>query len=451
MVAAKLILENGFTLSGECAGAETSVSGEIGELNISQSYFSLNVEKFISKTVFQTGMVGYVESLTDPSYHRQILTLTYPLIGNYGVPPNDSHAVDENGILKFLESDKVWASALVVDKICEQPSHWNSVESLSNFLRKHNVPILYNIDTRKLTKIIRENGTMKGKIIVANDDPEKLPFIDINQLNLVDEVSTKIPKHYGEKEWEKILVVDCGMKNNQIRCLLRREVQVTIIPWNTDFCKMDFDGLFLSNGPGDPQTCSVLIDNLKKFMARNTKRKPIMGICLGNQVLASAAGASTYKLKYGNRGHNQPCTHEDTGRCFITSQNHGFAVDPNTLSSDWAPLFTNANDNTNEGIIHHSFPYFSVQFHPEHTAGPADLELLFDVFVSAVKDFKANQNKKEADRKEINIRHRINELFRHDSLRREQLLAKPKPKKVILLGSGGLQIGQAGEFDYSGS
>lgn len=418
------MLENGTRFTGTSVGATKSIAGEV---------------------VFQTGMVGYVESLTDPSYHRQLLVLTYPLVGNYGVPDfGDKDATHH--IPKLIESDRIWASALIVDRMCENYSHWAAGLSLQQWLQQSGVAAIAGIDTRQLTKIIREKGTMLAKIVVEGDDESKTPFVDIDRLNLVDEVSTKSVKAFTTATHApKVLLVDCGAKNNQLRCLLNRNLNVTVVPWNHDFSNESFDGLFLSNGPGDPVTCRRLIENLRKFLAQDrASTVPVMGVCLGNQILASAVGAKTYKLKYGNRGHNQPCVHADTGRCFLTSQNHGFAVDSETLPHDWKVLFANANDQTNEGIVHRTKPHFSVQFHPEHTAGPADLENLFDVFVQSIEDYK----KKIYD---YPINDRINTALGYDPIRRLKLLNKLKPKKVIVLGSGGLQIGQAGEFDYSGS
>ncbi|CAJ0919077.1 unnamed protein product, partial [Mesorhabditis belari] len=412
---ATLYLDDGSKFQGHIFGATKSTVGEI---------------------VFQTGMVGYVESLTDPSYAKQLLTLTYPLIGNYGVP--DPSKKDEFGLPKGFESDRIWPAALIVDRICPEgeESHWESFSSLSTWLRKNGVPGLAGIDIRQLTKKIREQGTMKAKIVIETDDAEKFDYIDINAENLVTEVSRKEPSIFGTGQL-KVLAVDCGLKNNQIRCLAKRGVIVKVVPWDHPIDEeQDYDGLFLSNGPGDPEKCSILVNRIAKIIEKG--EKPIFGICLGHQLLARATGATTYKLRYGNRGHNQPCTHQGTGRCYITSQNHGFAVDEKTLSADWRPLFVNENDQTNEGIVHKTKPMFSVQFHPEHTAGPTDCEFLFDIFIDSVKAAKGGRlicvDEVITSTLTYSTDYKVNEQ-----------------KKVLVLGSGGLTIGQAGEFDYSGA
>ncbi|KAF6204420.1 hypothetical protein GE061_002761 [Apolygus lucorum] len=410
-----LYLDDGTVLEGYSFGAEVPVDGEV---------------------VFQTGMVGYPESLTDPSYHAQILVLTYPLIGNYGVP---SDAKDQHELLKYFESHKVWAAALVVGEICDTPSHWQQSGTLSDWLKQNNVPGIAGVDTRKLTKKIREKGSILGKVMQTRPPSiSSLTFNDPNRRNLVAEVSTKISKVYNPSGVLKICVIDCGMKYNQLRCFLYRGARVEVVPWNAPLNPSSFDGLFLSNGPGDPSLCGETIANIKTAL---TWSKPVFGICLGHQLMSIAAGCKTFKMKYGNRGHNQPCVHSTTNRCFMTSQNHGFAVDAESLPEGWSPLFTNANDHTNEGIVHDTLPYFSVQFHPEHCAGPQDLEILFDVYLSAVIEHKNTGSCK-------NLRERINEALTFKGPDPKML---PKPSKVLILGSGGLSIGQAGEFDYSGS
>ena len=245
-------------------------------------------------------------------------------------------------------------------------------------MKENKTPGLYDIDTRALTKIIREKGAMLGKIIIDEEDVE---LIDPNVENLVDQVSIKEKQVYGNGKY-RILLIDCGVKNNIIRHLLKRDTTIIRVPWDYDFSNEEYDGLFISNGPGDPKRCDITINNLGKAFE---KEDPIFGICLGNQLMALASGADTYKLKYGHRSHNQPVLLADSNQAYITSQNHGFAVDNNSLSSEWKPLFTNLNDNTNEGFIHKNKPFFSTQFHPEASSGPTDTEFLFDKFMDLVK------------------------------------------------------------------
>ncbi|XP_035213402.1 CAD protein-like [Stegodyphus dumicola] len=426
-----LVLDDGTTYKGTIFGAKKAVSGEI---------------------VFQTGMVGYPESLTDPSYHAQILVLTYPLIGNYGITAEE---VDEYGIQKRFESDRVWAAGLVVGELSERYSHWSASESLNDWLERNGVPGIQGIDTRDLTKRIRskKNGCL-GKIITEDTPPSSIAFIDPNLRNLVAEVSTKEVKVYNAKGSPKVLFVDCGMKYNQLRCLVQRGACVHVVPWDHSLDLSGFDGLFLSNGPGNPDMCQETIKNIKKLLING--EKPIFGICLGHQLLSLASGASAYKMEYGNRGHNQPCIFLDTKRCCITSQNHGFAIDSKTLSKDWLPLFTNANDHSNEGIFHKTLPFFSIQFHPEHCAGPQDLEFLFDIFIEMMLDHKKKtKGPRIDDRMKQHLKKQSGLTYGCESfpLGDQQVDTKDpiKKKKVIILGSGGLSIGQAGEFDYSGS
>lgn len=347
----QLLLDDGSVFHGKSFGYEKATAGEV---------------------VFNTAMTGYPESLTDPSYSGQLMVLTYPLVGNYGVPPRTFEA---NGLATFMESEKIHAEAIIVSDYSFEYSHWNAVESLGSWLKDEKLAGIYGIDTRELTKLLREKGSMKGKIVF--DAADEIDFVDPNLINQVDIVSCKEVITYGNGS-KKVVLVDCGVKHNIIRCLLKRDVTVIRVPWNYDFTNMEYDGLFISNGPGDPDTCEAAVINIRKAMERNT---PICGICMGNQLLAKAGGASIYKLKYGHRSHNQPVRMVGTERCFITSQNHGYAVDNSTLGSDWEPLFINMNDGTNEGIKHKTKPYFSAQFHPEACSGPTDTEFLFDKFV----------------------------------------------------------------------
>lgn len=349
-----LVLDDGTKFHGKSFGYEKPVAGEV---------------------VFNTAMTGYPESLTDPSYAGQLMTLTYPLVGNYGVPP---FTIEENGLATFMESDRIYASAIIVSDYIDSYSHWNAVESLADWLRREHVPGITGIDTRELTKVLREHGVMMGKIIF-DDDPDNVPAARYEGVNYVAQVSCKEIIRYNKGAGKKVVLVDCGVKHNIIRCLLRRGVEVIRVPWDYDFNELEFDGLFLANGPGDPDTCNAAVDNIRRFISGSDK--PCMGICMGNQLLSKAAGASIYKLKYGHRSHNQPVRMVGSDKCFITSQNHGYAVDSNTLPADWEPYFVNMNDGSNEGVRHKSKPWFSAQFHPEACSGPVDTEFLFDDFV----------------------------------------------------------------------
>ena len=353
----KLVLEDGSTFSGYSFGYKKSVSGEV---------------------VFNTAMTGYPESLTDPSYKGQILALTYPIIGNYGVPGN----LTEDSMYKFFESYALHISGLIISDYTDDYSHWNANKSLGTWLQECSIPGMYGIDTRELTKILREEGTMLGKIIYADQDVD---LFDPNLVNLVEQVSIREKKIFGSGKY-RILLIDCGVKYNIIRNLLQRDTTVVLVPWDYDFGAEEYDGLFISNGPGDPKQCIATISNLRKALQKET---PIYGICLGNQLLALAAGADTYKLKYGHRSHNQPVLLKDSNKAYITSQNHGFAIDNATLPAEWEVLFLNLNDQTNEGMQHKTKPFFSTQFHPEASSGPKDTEFLFDQFIELVTRHKA--------------------------------------------------------------
>lgn len=353
-----LVLSDGTEFKGKSFGYEQPIAGEV---------------------VFNTAMMGYPESLTDPSYAGQLLTMTYPLVGNYGVPP---FTIESNGLPTFMESDKIYASALIVADYSEQYSHWNATESLADWLKREKVPGITGIDTRELTKVLREHGVMMGKILF-DDEPNNIPEANYEGVNFVDKVSTKQIIKYNEGAGKKVLLVDCGVKANIIRELIEREVEVIRVPWNYDYTNLEFDGLFLANGPGDPNMCADAVEIIRKQM--NLSSKPICGICMGNQLLAKAAGADIYKLKYGHRGHNQPVRLVGTEKCYITSQNHVYAVNAKTLDADWEELFVNMNDGSNEGIKHKSKPWFSSQFHPEACSGPVDTEWMFDKFIENLK------------------------------------------------------------------
>ncbi len=345
----KLILEDGSEFIGESFGKEKSTAGEI---------------------VFSTGMVGYPESLTDPSYLGQILVLTYPIIGNYGVPER-----------KYWESNGIKVSGLIVSNYIDAPSHFLSRQTLSSWLKKENIPALEVIDTRLLTQKIRVEGTMLGKIIFNKN----INFYNPDREHLVAKVSTKKILEQGDGK-KTVLLIDCGAKENIARCFIKRGIKVITIPWDFDpfepsnlhskDVKLIFDAIVISNGPGNPKMAGKTIETIKKAI---NKRVPILGVCLGNQILALAAGGDTKKLKFGHRSQNQPCILKETNRCFITTQNHGFAV--NKIPKGFNPWFTNANDGTNEGIIHKTLPFMSVQFHPEASPGPTDTEWIFDYFL----------------------------------------------------------------------
>ncbi|MDP3973301.1 MAG: glutamine-hydrolyzing carbamoyl-phosphate synthase small subunit [Candidatus Daviesbacteria bacterium] len=351
----KLILSDGTTMVGESFGATLSTSGEV---------------------VFNTGMVGYPESFTDPSYFGQILVLTYPLVGNYGVPKKD-----------FWESKKIQVKGLIVQNYINNPSHFESEKTLGQWLKEEGIPALQGVDTRKLTIKLREHGVMLGRIVISHQ-LSAIRQYDPNSENVLPMVSTEKIEVYGRGN-KNIVLIDCGVKENILRSLVKRKVRVTRVPWNFNPLKfmdsrirgndrVDFDGVVVSNGPGDPKQAGETIKNVKEVLRKGI---PIFGICLGSQILALAAGGDTYKLKFGHRGQNQPVQDVTNKKAIITSQNHGFAVDMKSMSSEWVEWFVNLNDGTNEGIRHKSKPFLAVQFHPEASPGPVDAGYLFDEFL----------------------------------------------------------------------
>lgn len=341
----KLIFKDKSEYEGKSFGAEKSISGEV---------------------VFATGMVGYPESLTDPSFRGQILVFTYSIVGNYGIPEK-----------KFWESGKIQVAGIIVCNYNAKPSHHQSKQSLGQWLKKEGVPALEVKDTRGLTLKLRTQGSTLGKIIINNKDVE---FSDPNQRNLVAEVSCKKPVVYGKGK-KTIAVIDCGAKNNIQKRLVAKGLKVVVVPWNFNPLKLKqkIHAVLISNGPGDPIKAIETIENVKLLMK---KKIPTLGICLGNQILALANGGTTYKLKFGHRGQNQPCVMEGTKQCVLTTQNHGFAV--GKIPKGFKQWFYNANDKTNEGIIHKSLPIMSVQFHPEATPGPIDADWIFDYFIKRI-------------------------------------------------------------------
>jgi len=367
---ATFTIRNGPIFHGTSFGARSTVSGE---------------------AVFTTSLVGYPESLTDPSYRGQILVFTQPLIGNYGVP---SGVRDEHGLLKYFESPNIQAVGVVVADAAEKYSHWTAVESLSEWCAREGVPAVTGVDTRAIVTYLREQGSSLARITIGDeyDQDQDEDFIDPEQINLVRKVSTKAPFHVSAPSpTAHVAVIDCGVKENILRSLVSRGASATCFPFDYPIHKVahHFDGVFISNGPGDPTHCQDTVYSLRKLM--ETSQIPIFGICLGHQLVALATGARTIKLKYGNRAHNIPALDLTTGKCHITSQNHGYAVDVTTLPKGWKPYFVNLNDNSNEGLIHETRPIFSTQFHPEAKGGPLDSAYLFDMYLENVHKYKESQ------------------------------------------------------------
>lgn len=352
-----LVLENGVIFEGEYFGTKGEVTGEI---------------------VFTTGMTGYLETLTDPSYHGQIVLQTFPLIGNYGVIPED------------FESESVGAKAYIVKYLCKDPSNFRCQDMLGSFLSSKNIVGLCNIDTRALTKIIRENGVMNG---IITDNPQNIDKEKVKQYTIVEavkNVSIKQAELYEvENAQRKVALLDFGYKKNILRELMNRGCEVKVFPHNATIEQIKeykADGIMLSNGPGDPAENTEVIANIKEMMASNT---PIFGICLGHQLLALASGFKTEKMKYGHRGANQPVKDLETQRVYITSQNHGYAVVNDSIGEEIGELwFENVNDKTCEGIKYKNVPVCSVQFHPEASGGPLDTTFLFDKFIESMEGNK---------------------------------------------------------------
>ncbi len=373
---ATLVLSDGTRFQGESFGYEHSATGEV---------------------VFNTAMAGYPESLTDPSYAGQIVAFTYPLIGNYGVPALDTEHRTQNTeqghYISNLESEKIQVAGLIVSQYSEEYSHWNAAESLQAWLVREQIPAITGIDTRRLTKHLREHGVMSGTIVFEEGQKTK----DEGQKNLVAEVSCAEVIRYAaqaplnppieggscDADTKRICLVDLGVQHSIIRGLVARGIEVIRVPWDYDFNTLEFDALFISNGPGDPNKCEATIKHLRAFLTE-TETRPLMAVGLGHQILSKVAGATIYKLPYGHRGHNQPVRMVGTNSCFITTQNHGYAVDTADLQADWVPSFVNMNDNSNEGIRHINQPWFSVQFEPSTILTGEDTSFLYNDFVATL-------------------------------------------------------------------
>lgn len=358
------MLEDGTVFDGVGFGYPSEITGEV---------------------VFNTGMVGYTETLTDPSYRGQILCMTYPLVGNYGVPSFDIK--DEFGLPKFFESDHIQAKALLIHDLSDTASHWSAAKTLDQWLYEEKIPGIYGIDTRALTKKLRVSGVMTGAIIVSKEpiDDARMKKLVANAryegLNFMPEVSTEGPQEYGDKDKECIAVIDTGVKYSIIRNIIRTGYRVVRLPWDATYDQvMSYNpkGVVISNGPGDPKVCKGTIKTATRLIKTAT---PTLGICLGNQILALAGGANTYKLKFGHRGQNKPCVDLRSNMAYVTSQNHGYGIDPKSLKgTGFRVWFSNADDDTVEGIEHASKPVIAVQFHPEASPGPYDCMFVFDRF-----------------------------------------------------------------------
>lgn len=363
-------IRNGPTFKGTSFGAEKAVAGE---------------------AVFTTSLVGYPESMSDPSYTGQILVFTQPLIGNYGVPSTEAR--DQFNLLRFFESPHAHVVGIIVAEYAYDYSHWTAVESLGSWCKREGVAAITGVDTREIVQYLREQGSSLGRISIEGQKDAE--WVNPMGTNLVAEVTTKQPYHVNSPEPRcNVALIDCGVKENIIRCLVARGANVTVFPYNYEIQNVaqQFDGVFISNGPGDPSFCSATVSNLKQLLEDEKLHDlPIFGICLGHQLLALASGATTHKLKYGNRAHNIPAMDLTTGQCHITSQNHGYAVDAASLPKDWEPYFINLNDQSNEGMIHSKRPIFSTQFHPEAKGGPTDSAVLFDKYFGNIEQYVAKK------------------------------------------------------------
>jgi len=337
----------------------------------------------IGEIVFNTGMVGYTETLTDPSYSGQILTLTYPLVGNYGVP--DPEQKNDDGIPNHFESEKIQVKGLIVHELSTTASHWNISMTLDEWMNNENIPGISGIDTRHLTKILRQSGVMMGALVVSENeiDEDKVKeqlnsAINYNDEKFMDQVSTKEIQIFG-KDKKNVVLVDTGAKNAIIRNIRELGYNVIKVPWNTSIEKIESlnpQGVIISNGPGDPEFCQETIKTAKTLIEKNI---PMLGICLGAQIIGIAGGAETYKLKYGHRGQNKPCINIEDNQVYVTSQNHGYCINPDSLkNSEFDLWFTNADDKTVEGIKHKDKKCIAVQFHPEASPGPYDCKFIFD-------------------------------------------------------------------------
>ena len=333
----------------------------------------------VGEVVFNTGMVGYTETLTDPSYAGQLLCFTYPLLGNYGVP---DYLEDENGILKNFESGKIQVSGVIASQVSKHPSHFEETRTLSEWMDSEGISGIEGLDTRELTLHLRERGVMMGAIARTVEEAKKVldNAEDYSSINFCESVSTKSSRIFGKNVKGRIALIDCGVKLNIVRSLVTRGFEVNVLPFGTKFEEIEsnYSGVVMSNGPGDPKNCKHAVDLARSAIDRGI---PILGICLGTQIIALAQGADTYKLKYGHRGQNKPCIDLRTGRCLVTSQNHGYTVSEDSIkSTKLEPWFVNADDKTIEGLIHSEKPCLSVQFHPEASPGPVDASYVFDIY-----------------------------------------------------------------------